>query len=291
MPQLDVFQSMWAMENLTPNYPAMNLVDKIERIAAAGFTGVSFDVPHHSIQMVEQAQPHLQANGLEMAINAFVSKPEDYQVLATKLSDFPVKTRFVGLIGQVQPWSVETVAKITQQWLDIGERSGIDTLVEIHRNCMTNDLLFTLQLMESLPQLRMIADLSHTLVNQEWYLPLSKEAKALVTQFLKRCQAFHGRVGTREQAQVPFQFAQHQQWLNLFKQWWLEGFSHWLNYHSESPDARCVFLCELGPPPYAITGADGYELSDRWDESLQLKSIAEVLWAEARKNNVRTGQC
>ena len=53
------------------------------------------------------------------------------------------------------------------------------------------------------------------------------------------------------------------------------------NWRARSaPDATCVFLCELGPPPYAITGADGLELSDRWQEALTLKRWAEEIWAE-----------
>ena len=40
-----------------------------------------------------------------------------------------------------------------------------------------------------------------------------------------------------------------------------------------------LFLCELGPPPYGITGADGYEITDRWEEALLIKGWAEEIWS------------
>ena len=41
-----------------------------------------------------------------------------------------------------------------------------------------------------------------------------------------------------------------------------------------------VFLCELGPPDYAITDARGRELSNRWAESALLMQWAREIWAE-----------
>jgi hypothetical protein len=66
--------------------------------------------------------------------------------------------------------------------------------------------------------------------------------------------------------------------LGLFLRWWEAGFRQW-RMRSES-DATLNFLCELGPPEYAMTGADGYELSDRWEEALALRDHARAIWAK-----------
>jgi hypothetical protein len=39
-----------------------------------------------------------------------------------------------------------------------------------------------------------------------------------------------------------------------------------------------TFLCELGPREYAMTGPDGYELSDRWVESKMMMDMIRNLW-------------
>jgi hypothetical protein len=77
----------------------------------------------------------------------------------------------------------------------------------------------------------------------------------------------HGRIARREQVQISLGFAQHQGWVGLFMDWWEYAIRSWRK--RERPDAVLTFLCELGPPPYAVTGADRAELTDRWQEALQ----------------------
>jgi hypothetical protein len=44
-----------------------------------------------------------------------------------------------------------------------------------------------------------------------------------------------------------------------------------VSWRQRNSDGDCIFLCELGPPEYAMTDANGCELSNRWDEALQIK--------------------
>ncbi|MBI3923502.1 MAG: sugar phosphate isomerase/epimerase, partial [Armatimonadetes bacterium] len=55
---------------------------------------------------------------------------------------------------------------------------------------------------------------------------------------------------------------------------------HWLK--EAGPGDVFPFTSELGPPRYAITLPDGSEFSDRWEQSLVIKRLAEQAWAKAR---------
>ena len=48
-----------------------------------------------------------------------------------------------------------------------------------------------------------------------------------------------------------------------------------------------TFLCELGPPPYAVTGSDGRELSDRWQDALVMKDMIRKLWDRIAAEDAR----
>lgn len=282
MTSLDVFQSWWAMEYRRPDGVELDTETRFRMIAEAGFSGVGFDagLPHRPYSELESYVPFCDEYDLDVLINAFPATAKDLDAAIAQAEMFKGRCRFISIIGRVTPWHVDEVAQVTRGWLEQGARAGVPVYVEGHRNCMTNDLLFTLQLMDAVPELRMTADLSHFMVNQEWvFLPLSSEDQGLITRYLERSETFQGRIASPEQVQIQPAFAQHAKWVELFESWWLEGFARWQRRHDGS-DNRCVFMCELGPPPYAITGADGLELSDRWKEAIVMKQRAEKLWSQ-----------
>ena len=125
--------------------------------------------------------------------------------------------------------------------------------------------------------MRLSADLSHYVVDREMPCPPNGFLQQLVTRVLERSESFQGRVASRSQIQIPLDFAQNQKWVQLFKAWWQQGFDAWRNRHRD--DAMpLVFLCELGPPDYAITDQHGRELSDRWHEAVLLAEWARSIW-------------
>jgi hypothetical protein len=161
-------------------------------------------------------------------------------------------------------------------WLKMCTQAGVDATIETHRDCITTDMLYTLQLMKAVPEMPLCADLSHFVVGREFGWPITPLVQTQIESILDRSVSFQGRIASREQIQLQISFPQHQQWYDLFASWWAYGFSTWRQRNGEN--AVLNFLCELGPREYAITGADGEELSDRWEEALMIGDRVRKIW-------------
>jgi len=158
----------------------------------------------------------------------------------------------------------------------LADQAGVAVHVETHRDRMTTDLFFTLQLLDCFPDLRLTADVSHYLVGREFAWPVDEVNHGLIRRILDNSWGIHGRIASREQVQISLGFPQHQGWVELFMGWWEYAIRSWRK--RAKPDAVLTFLCELGPPPYAITGPGGLELSDRWEDALKMKDMVRALW-------------
>ncbi|NIM69198.1 MAG: sugar phosphate isomerase/epimerase [Xanthomonadales bacterium] len=265
------------MELRRPGVPEPPVEEHFRRAAEAGYHGLCIDPAVHEIAAMRALRPLYREYGLECMVNAFPRRREELVPLLDLAREMDAV--LVNVIGQVMPMTIGEGVPVIRGWLADAAAAGLPLLFETHRDCTLNDLHYTLRLIEAVPEMRLCADLSHFVLDREMRLPLSEADRDSMHRILERSDCFQGRVSNAEQIQVPLGFPQHQAWVAQFREWWEQGMRMWRARNGEQ--ARLVFLCELGPPPYAITDADGRELSDRWDEALLIRSWAQEAWRRA----------
>ena len=275
MRRLKVHTSLWAMQPHDQTGVRLPLDQVCDMVAAAGYDGMAIDLGASDVAVAHAVRPFMDRLGLVPLIVAFpktVASLEDTLLMAR---DFGAP--FVDVIGQVMPLAIDDMVPVIETWMAMADRIGMPVQFETHRNCITNDLYVTLQLLDRIPGMRICADLSHYVVDREFWFPLSEQDLGLMSRILQRSDSFQGRVASRQQIQLQLDFPQHLKWVTLFKGWWREGLADWRRRNAAGD---CIFVCELGPPEYAMTGPDGREMSNRWQEALQIKAWVKEIWEE-----------
>ena len=276
---LKTYTSLWAMQPHDQTGIKLPYNEVCEMVSSAGYDGMAIDLGAGDVAQAHEVRPHMERHGLTPLIVAFPKTVESLRETLVMAKDFG--SPFVDVIGQVMPLSVDGMIPVIREWIEMADQIGIPIQFESHRNCITNDLYSTLCLLDAVPEMRMCADLSHYVVDREFWFPISERDLGLISRVLQRSDSFQGRVASRQQIQLQLDFPQHQKWVKLFKNWWREGLKDWRQRSS----GDCIFLCELGPPEYAMTGPDGIEMSNRWEEGLQIKSWVERIWNDLGGDN------
>jgi hypothetical protein len=264
------------MELRNPKMPERTKEEAFKMVADAGFDGACLDPSVAELDEI-RSYAHLFADhGLGCMVNAFPYTPDDMAPILDFAKE--MKACMVNVISGIMPIKPEDAVSDVRRWIGEAAARNMPLLFETHRDGLLNDLYFTLQLMELVPEMRLCADLSHFVVDRELRAPVPERDQAYISSVLQRSDCFQGRIANREQVQIQINFLQHQEWVEIFKAWWTEGMRAWRKRFDN--EATLVFLCELGPPPYAITDGEQNELSDRWEESLQIREWVRTIWAE-----------
>jgi hypothetical protein len=274
MARILILQALWAMERRHTDGVERSLVENVDLIASAGFDGLSGHCTDR--RAVRRLHDLTSPRGLVIEGQCFPKTVDDLKPVLEIAAEFGIN--HIDLQPDIRPRRLQDCIPILEGWRRLGEEAPCPVYIETHRDRMTTDLHFMLDLLDCFPDLRLVGDVSHYLVGREFAWPVSKENHELIHRILDHSWAFHGRVASREQVQIEISFPHHKMWLDLFLDWWRYGFASWKRRATATQDL--CFTCELGPKPYAISGRDGNDLSDRWAESLLLKDMARDLWAE-----------
>lgn len=272
--KLLVYQSLWAMERRRPDGLEWTLDEKLTKIRDAGFDGAG--VRFFDYRYARTVTEFLRAHEMTWQAQCYPKTVDDLKPIIEHVQELGAD--HINLQPDVRPYTLEECIPYVEGWRRLADDAGIALHIETHRDRMTTDLIFTLHLLDAFPDLRLTGDLSHYLLGREFAWPVSDDNHALMRRVIDHCWGFHGRIASREQIQIQLSFPHHKDWVDLFMGWWEYGFRGW---KERAPtQATLTFLCELGPREYAMTGADGYELSDRFAEALLLKDMVRKLWAD-----------
>ncbi|MFC5449848.1 sugar phosphate isomerase/epimerase family protein [Paenibacillus aestuarii] len=294
-PRLEVLMSWWGMNGLGVQDGAGNewsMEEKVQHIAEAGYDGINGMLPEG--EEAERWHRLLDRYNLSYSVNAYPKTVEELDVFLCKAKSFG-KVGFVN-VQVMRPFLVgEQAVQLLAGMAEVSRSAGIPAYIETHRGTITQDLLRTIEYVHRLPGLELTIDFSHYVVAGEMRT-VSDEAEELLQALLPRTKSIHARVSNGEQVQIDvpmFESADEEgaadsefehPMLKHFRRWWLRGMCNW---RQVALDGEVLpFVCELGPPPYAITVGNlhdkQYEVSDRWTQALLFAKIARSLWERSR---------
>lgn len=275
-PKMEVHQSWWAMRGIGDANGEWSVEEKFEQISKAGYTGILGRLP--VAEESEKWRKLLDEYELDFSIEAFPADRLSFASVLNEAKQFGVS--YVN--AQVQDAFVvgEEALQLLSGLIEEANEVQFPLFIETHRGRITQDLLRTVDYVEQIPDLRLTIDLSHYVLAGEMTKP-DDQAEHYFNQLLKRTSSIHGRISNGEQIQVDIGPKGEHPMLEKYIKWWTSGMSYWLE--QANPGQIMPFVCELGPVPYAITRKNytappQEEISDRWQQGLRLKRIAEQTW-------------
>ena len=168
--------------------PELSTAQKFDRVRAAGFDGMAIDLGALTFAEAEATVPHFARTELLGGLTAFPKSVEDLRP-ALRLAH-RIKAPYVVVIGQEMPIQVAEMIPVVEGWLRVANQEGMPIQFETHRNCITNDLFTTVQLLDAVPAMRLAADLSHYVVDREMPCPPTPALQELIGRVLHRSESF-----------------------------------------------------------------------------------------------------
>jgi sugar phosphate isomerase/epimerase len=271
-PRLQIQHSLWSLIGLPMNAPfEWTLDEKLERVKQAGFEGVECWL---SDEGEAEHRAALDRHGLRLTLGHHPHTVDDVKATVTRAKRLNADFVFAQPLNPFVP--VAEAAHFCREARKIANDQGVALFVETHRNNFPESLIQALQLIDHWPDVRFTGDLSHFVVVSEFYGLEYERAIERMMPVLSRTSHLHGRISNGEQVQVDVGDGSGET-AQFFVRIWTAAMRAWRK--EAGPGDVFPFASELGPPRYAITLPDGREFSDRWEQSLVMKRLAEQAWA------------
>ncbi|HXG64468.1 MAG TPA: TIM barrel protein [Blastocatellia bacterium] len=275
-PRLLLTQAMWGMINLPAKDREWSLEEKLRLIKEAGFDAVDTGVP----KTPEEEQKWLallDKYGLRIGLQTYPNKVEDLTAPLAAVK----RMKAAYLDAHVGNYFVpeQEAAALLRALSERCKREGVAMMAQTHRGRVTQDLLRTVAYTKAIPDLRFCLDLSHYVVAGEMGGKLSPQAEEAFDALLRRAPMLDGRISNGQQVQIDVGPKAESNYAKTYAQLWKRAMVYWLK--SAKPGDLFVFRVELGPPSYSILDLQGKEISNRWEQALALRALAETIWNEA----------
>jgi len=274
-PCLRVQHSLWSLGKLPMNAPMeWTLDEKFRRVKEAGFEGVECWLSDENEQ---EHKDTLDRYGLRLTLGHHPYTLDDVRQTVDRALRLKADFIFAQPLHAYVP--IPEAAEFCRTARKIANDAGLAFFVETHRNNIPESLNQALELIAAYPEVRFTADLSHFVVVGEFYGWQDEGAIERMMPVLERTSHMHGRISNGEAVQVDVGDGSGGT-AQFFVSIWATAMAQWLK--GAGPGDVFPFASELGPPRYAITLPDGKEFSDRWEQSLVMKKLAEQAWAQAQ---------
>lgn len=273
-PRLEAFLNLDTLTNL-PDWstaPGEDLGERAAAIRTAGYTGVQG----------ADAQAYRE-HGLKVCTLGRANTIDEIRQSAQRWSDegYLCATMHIG-------WGFEDDAEVDRlvgAVIDASQSFEIPLYIETHRATITQDPWRTLRLIDVHPEVRFNADFSHWYTGLELVYGGIEWKLDLLKPVFERTAFMHARVGNAGHIQVPLADPTMETAMKHYRDMWTRAMAGWLS--GAGPGDSLIFAPELlqSGNNYArlYQSADGtwQEDSDRWQESLELVSVARECFAEA----------
>ena len=270
-PRLRMQHSLWSLIGLPINAAEeWTLPEKFERVKAAGFEAVECWLDESSEQKHRDA---LNAAGLRLVLGHHPHTLEDVRRTVEQARRLSADFVFAQPLTPYTP--LPDAARFLRDAAALAHAHSLPLFVETHRGNVPESLNQALALLELMPEVRFTGDLSHFVLIGEFYGWPEEKAIERMDPVLQRVSHLHGRISSGEQIQVDVDDGSGET-AQFFVRLWARAMFHWRK--DAVPGDIFPFATELGPPRYAQTLPDGREFSDRWQQSLVMKRLAEQAW-------------